>query len=104
MIPDDPSAWLPGVPLDFDTILSGDGPMPARGSLVSAWRRSDVADGQLGRSLRNDAGVMICPLGLGWLLLDDEGEVSSSDLAVLLAVRGLPAIDADALAWVRGRS
>ena len=68
---------------------------------MSAWRRSDIADGEIGRSLRNDAGAMICPLGLGWLLLDDEGEVSSSDLAVLLAVRGLPAIEAADLLWVR---
>ena len=72
---------------------------------MSAWRRSDVADGQLGRSLRNDTShATICPLGLGWLLLDDEGEVSSSDLAVLLAVRVLPTPDAADLSWCRGRS
>ena len=69
---------------------------------MSAWRRSEVADGQLGRSLRNDTThAMICPLGLGWLLLDADGEVSSSDLAVLLAVRWLPAIEAADLLWVR---
>jgi hypothetical protein len=71
---------------------------------VSAWRRSDILpDGQLGRALRHDDPyAVVCRLGPGWLIYTQEhGDQSASDLAVLLAVRGLPLPSAADLLWVQ---